>query len=222
MNNYTLVAALVALFVFGNVSSAQVAATATAATPADIAKSGELTATSYRNRVLKFTLALPNGWEFASEDVNKNIIKEGAERMKENETAARQRAFERSMAKTVVLFSLSRYPMSDGRNTAQLVSGYEQVPASLTAQSYAESNKRLVVSKMGAGRVLKDVHNIRIGGRDVTAFDVEGETNGVTISQKYYVMARGGGMLFWIITWVNGGEEERKILENAVASMKFE
>lgn len=218
-----LAAMIVALVLFVAGASAQVTTgTATAATPAEIAQSGERTATSYRNRLLKFTLTTPTGWEFASDEMNRAVIKDGSERMKANETAARQRAFDRSMAKTVVLFSLSRYPMGDGRNTAQLVSGYEEVPGSLTVQSYAETNKKLVVSKMTSGRVTRDIHTLKVNGRDIVSFDVQGQSNGMTVSQTYYVMTRGRGMLFWIITWVDGGEEDRKALENVVASTKFE
>lgn len=210
-----------AILACASLSNAQSAEPSTVS-PSEIAASGERKDSTYRNRHLGMSLTIPSDWSFASEEMNRRIIADGNKKLKENETAERQKAFERSMANTSILFSMTKYPADDARNRAQLIAGYERTPSTSTARSYAEFNKKLVLAKATTPRLLEDIISTRVDGKELLRFDIEVTENGVKVRQTYYVMNRTAGMLFFIVTWVDGGEEERRAFDKVVTSADFD
>jgi hypothetical protein len=189
-------------------------------TPVEIAQRGSRVGSEYRNEFLKFSISVPDGWTFASEEMNKRVLAEGKEKIIANETKARQDAIDKSMANTVVLFSMARYPFGDPRNSGNFTSGYER--ASGTAPAYGRSNLNLLLAKSPGARIVKDIHAVEIGGKQFHAFDLESSPNGVKVMQTYYFIGRSAGVLFFISTWVDGVDDERKALESVVRSLKFD
>lgn len=190
--------------------------------PVEIAQSGERTGSTYKNRLLSFTLAIPQEWSFASDEINKRMLAEGRERMNANETAERKESYERSMANTAVLFTLTKHAAGDPRNGAHLAAGFERTSPTTTARAYADHNKNLVITKSNAGRLINDVSSLRLDGREVFAFDIEATENSLKIRQTYYVLHHKGGMLFFIVTWVTGGEDQQKAMEKVIRSADFD
>ena len=196
--------------------------TAMGPTATEIARSGERSGSVYRNRLLRFSIPVPEKWTFASEEMNKSMLAEGNKKIKENESETKQKQFDNSLANTAILFTVSKHRVSEPGNLAFLTTGFEDTPDSVSQLAYADYNKHLVVTKTAGGRLVKDISTVRIAGKDVLVFDAEGMPNGVKISQRYYVLAHRGGMLFFIITWLDGGDEERKTLEKMVDSARFD
>lgn len=223
----TLVAFIALIFLFtGRASSQGLEAPppkpAAGPTASEIAQSGERNGSVYRNRLLRFSLSTPEHWNLASEEMNKALLAEGNEKIKANETKSRQQAFDRSVANTSVLFALAKFPFTDSGNSATLACGFERTAPGQTIQTYAQSSKELVLNKLTSGKLTKDVYSLRIDGTEFVAFDIEAIENGIKVSQSYYVSARGGGILFFVLTWVDGGEDIKRTLEKVVRSAKFD
>jgi hypothetical protein len=216
--------ALAALFIFQVNTYAQNAkppeTTASIPTPTEIAQSGVRVGSAYRNPLLQFSISVPPQWNFASDEMNKKLLSDGKAKLKENETKARQEQFEKSIGNSVVLFSLTQSPPGDARITGHLACGYERVSA--TALAYARSNKDLLLTKSPGARLIKDIYSLKIGGADVQAFDLGSTPNGVNILQVYYVVARHGGILFCVTSWLEGADEQGVALDAIVRSSKFD
>ena len=190
-----------------------------APSPSEIAQSGQLDGSSYKNKLLQFSLAVPENWSFASEEMNRTVLTEGNSKIKANETKERQEAFDRSMANSIVLFMVSKYPLGNPAHTGNLASGFERTTS--TAAAYIDFNKNLLMGKLPNAKLNRDTRVIRVGGKEFSTFDIEGDFNGVLVKQSYYATARNDGILFFVITWIKE-DDTRKSLENVLQSIKFD
>ena len=189
-------------------------------TAAEIAQSGIRAGSEYRNPLLQFSISVPPQWNFASEEMNRKLLDDGNAKLKANETKARQEAFDKSIANSAVLFSLTPFPLGDSRNTGNFACGYERT--SMGALAYARANRDLLLAKSSAARLIKDTYSLKIGAADLQAFDLGSAPNGVAISQVFYMVARPRGILFCVATWLDGADEQRKAMDAIMKSSKFD
>ena len=188
---------------------------------AQIAQSGQLTGSTYANKSLGFTLSVPAEWNLASEEMNKAMLAAGGKTVVANEAGSRRKALEESLAKTAILFTLSRFPIGTAGNTGNLACGFERTPAGYTLSRYANDNQSFLQKAIPGAKITKANYATTIGGKPSLAFDLEAEQNGALVRQRYYLMQRKGGMLFFVMTWSDEDDIKRG-LDTAFDSIKFD
>ncbi len=186
--------------------------------PQEIAESGSFEERVYTNKLLAFTVSIPEGWAFASEDINKAMLAAGREKIKVNETEERQKALDKSISNTRILFQTSPQPIGQPGNSAVLTCGLEKLQMPQSRQAYAEFNKNLVVTSLKAN-LKKDLYSKIIGGKEFTAFDVEIQKDSFTVNQSYLVTKHKNVLFFVVLTF--NESVHKKTLEDALQTLRF-
>jgi hypothetical protein len=185
----------------------------------DIAESGSFAEREYQNKLLGFTISIPDGWTLFSDDLNKNALNRGLEKLSANKSKETKMALDESVSNTRVLFQTSPFPYGKKGNTGVLTCGVERLPGSYTKEEYLESGKRLALQKPKT-HIVKDLYPVTLGGVDFVALDLECETNGVAATQQYLVTVRNNVVLYFITTLFDG--EYKRAIADSLKTFKFE
>ena len=188
-------------------------------TPQEIAQSGSFDGRVYANKLLGFSVSLPNSWSFASEDANKTTLALGREKIKEaGESAELKQEMDKSISNTRVLFQASPLPLGQPGNSAVLACGFEKLQVPQTQQAYSEFNKNLAI-KSSKGQLKRDLYSKTIGGKTFTAFEVESVQNGLSVKQTYLVANHKNLMFFLILTMLDDGH--KTTMDDALQTLRF-
>ena len=187
--------------------------------PQEIAESGSFDGKTYKNELLGFRISIPKGWTFASEDTNRTTLAAGRLKIKVNETAERQKAMDKSIANTRILFQTSPLPLGQPGNSAIFVCGFEKLSVPQTQEAYAEFNKKLVLTSMNAS-LKKDLYSKMVNGIRFTAFDVETAKNDLTINQTYMITHRKNMIFFFVLTLADNIHE--KTMADALSTLRLD
>ena len=180
-----------------------------------IAASGSFSGQLYSNGSLGFNMLAPGGWSFYTADQNSALVA----RNRENAALSGDATLKTAAANTQVLFQ-AMPPSVAGRETNALFScGVERLIKSLTAEKYIEANKGLVLRRPGV-KVTKDIHSIKLGSVNFSAFDVEGSTSKGVYRQRYIATVRKNAALFFVITLYD--DKQDAIVEHSLRSIKFQ
>ncbi|MBK8465286.1 MAG: hypothetical protein IPL32_05590 [Chloracidobacterium sp.] len=179
-----------------------------------IAASGSFSGQLYTNTALGFTMLAPGGWNFYTADQNSALVA----RNRENAMMSGDETLKTAAANTQVLFQAMPPPVA-GRDLNALFScGVERLTKPATGEKYIEANKNLVLRRSGV-KVTKDIHSIKLGGVNFSAFDVEGSTNKGTYRQRYIATVRKSAALFFVITLYD--DKQDVIVEHSLKSISF-
>ena len=186
-----------------------------------IAQSGQLNDSIYTNKLLGLTVNVPEGWSLASEEMNKALLAVGGKKMAENEAGARRKALEDSIARTAILFTLSKFPIGTPGNSGNLACGFERIPVGFTLQKYSSDNQSFLLRTFPTAKITNANYKVTIGGKVFGAFDLEVEQAGILMKQSYYILQRNSGMLFFVKTW-SDDDEIKKGMDATLATIKFD
>jgi len=179
-----------------------------------IAASGSFSGQLYTNKALEFTMLAPGGWNFYTADQNSALVA----RNRENAAMSGDETLKIAAANTQVLFQ-AMPPTVAGRELNALFScGVERLTRPTTSEKYIDANKNLVLRRSGV-RVTKDIHSIKLGGVNFSAFDVEGTTNKGVYKQRYIATVRKNAALFFVITLYD--DKQDAIVEHSLKSINF-
>lgn len=187
-------------------------------TPQEIAESGSFDGKVYTNKLLAFTVSIPEKWAFASADANQTTLEMGREIIKAGESASQRKGFDRSIARTRILFQASVVPAGQPGNSAVFQAGIEKMETPQTQKDYSDFNKNLVINAL-KGNLKKDSYSKIIGGQDFTAFEIEVLKDDFKVQQTYMVRQIGNVMFFAIITLTE--DTHKKTLDDALNTLRF-
>lgn len=175
----------------------------------------------YINNYFSFKTTLPAGWQVLEREVSDATLEVGRELVKGSD-AQTNAAIDKSVARTLVLFILSKFPPGTPNVThAMLQCGAERISNSqMTSSMYMESNKRLLFGSSLSYKLTRDIYPQTIAGLSFSAMDVEQSAYGMTVKQTYYSTMRKGYALFFVTTYFN--EEDRTALEKILKETRFE
>lgn len=179
-----------------------------------IAAIGSFSGQLYTNKVLEFTMLAPGGWNFHTADQNSALVA----RNRENAIMSGDETLKTAAANTQVLFQATPPSVLGQERNALFSCGVERLTKPLTSSKYIEANKGLVLRRQGV-KVTKDIHSIRFGGVNFSAFDVEGETSKGKYRQRYIATVRKNAALFFVITLYD--DKQNAIVEHSLSSIKF-
>ncbi len=179
-----------------------------------IAASGGFKGQLYSNSALGFTMLAPGGWNFYTADQNSALVA----RNRENALMSSDETLKISAANTQVLFQAMPPPIAGRELNALFSCGVERLTKSLTAEKYIRANKDLVLRRSGV-KITKDIHTLKLGGVNFSAFDVEGATDKGTYRQRYIATVRKNAALFFVITLYD--DKQDAIVEHSLKSINF-
>ncbi len=183
----------------------------------EIAESGTYVNGIYRNRLLRFSLAIPADWNLMSDDINKAAISTGTKIILEGQPASRHKAFEESASNTKILFTAQLPSLIEG---ATFVVGVEVNQPGHTQLKYAEFNRNLALGAFPTATLKKDLYEKTFGGVSFTCFDLELPTPKGTLKQTYSVVMLKSNVLFSVATYWS--DEEKKSVIDALGTLTFE
>lgn len=178
-----------------------------------IAASGGFKGQLYSNGSLGFTMLAPGGWNFYTAEQNSALVA----RNRENATISGDEALKISAANTQVLFQ-AMPPVAGRERNALFSCGVERLTKSSIGEKYIEAYKNLVVQRVGV-KVTNEIHSIKLGGVNFSAFEVAGATDKGTYRQKYYVTMRKNVALFFVITLYD--DKQDAIVDHSLRSINF-
>lgn len=161
-----------------------------------IAESGQYGDGLYTNTGLSFKVRIPDGWTITGEDLNKRIMDQGRSLLKTNESKPMQKALDRSMDNTRILFVAKS---AEGPTVGVLACGVEKLPTRQTRQQYAASNKGFVLKNAGT-TLTRDLYLRRVGETTFSGFDIVVTKPTVTLRQTYLITIKNNFAFFFITT----------------------
>jgi hypothetical protein len=126
------------------------------------------------------------------------------------------------MAKTYVLFSLTKFPLRTPNVTqAMFQCGIEELSdKNISTRVYLEKNREFLLNSPLHYKLIKDVFPETIAGTNFFAMDMEQSGGGLTVKHRYYSTVRKGYALFFVISYFD--EADRLTSENALKSIQFQ
>lgn len=185
---------------------------------AEIAESGGFTDEVYKNRLLGFSVAIPEGWNVISDEVNKAGMDAAKERTTANKSAQFAKAADKSIANTRVLFQAYSYSPEDYKMVGVLGCGIESSAGTLA--QYTEFNKKLVLSTHKDSKLIKDTYKKTMAGTVFNAFEVEIPKVDGKLGQTYFVTSRRNVMFFFVLTYTN--DTGKKLMEKSLATLTLD
>ncbi len=179
-----------------------------------IAASGEFKGQLYSNGLLGFTMLAPGGWNFYTAGQNNALVA----RNRENAAMSGDETLQTSAANTQVLFQAMPPTVAERELNALFSCGVERLTKAMTGAKYIEANKNLILRRPGV-KVTNDIHSIKLGGVNFSAFDIEGTTDKGSYRQKVYATVRKNAALFFVITLYD--DKQDAIVEYSLRSIQF-
>ena len=211
-----IVQALLICGLLASVAVAQKAATVKG--DSNINPLGSINNGTYRNEFLKFELKVPDQWiRFGSAEVQtaKQI---GTDGIKSGDRDF-DKAFAEAANREVVVLAMGKKPLGALGNSAIALGVFKQPSAHVTPKMVSEAAKSLIISNP-SNKLVRDVENEMIGGKQFAVFDTEIAANGAMIPLRYYAtMVRGYSLT---VTMTAADEASLKVMEAAFRTIKFQ
>ncbi len=176
----------------------------------------------YLNSYFKFQASLPADWHVQEREASAAVLDVGREMVK-GSNAQTNAALDQSIAKTLILFTVSKFPLNAPTGTqAVLQCGVEKISdPRITSAVYMEMNKKFLLESPMRYKLLRDSYTETVGGVSFSVFELEQTREGSpSVKQKYYGATRKGFILFFVATYM--AQEDRTKMEKILSTIKFE
>jgi hypothetical protein len=188
----------------------------TGSTAQQIAESGSINGNIYSNKLLGFSITLPEGWTLLSDDANQITLNAGREIISAAKTRQRKQEIEISISNTRILFQTMPFPLGSAGNSALIASGVEKIPPMMDLRTYVEHNKKLVLETK---ELKRDVYSQTLGGKAFSAFEVKWSQGEHDLEQIYFVTLRKGAAFFFVLTF--GDDTYKKTASDTLKTLTF-
>lgn len=179
---------------------------------------GEVDETNYKNAFFGFSLTFPESWHRSEEEEIEAGKKRGLELLKTDKEKI-NRAFEESVKKEVVVFSIADRSPTVSRGTNLGVGVLRQSSSQITAEMVADVSKKLFLTNPKI-TLIEDVKKININGVPFSTFTLQSDFNGVLINQKLFITIRKGYSIDFVFTYL--GDDGLRSLEKIFENLKFD
>ncbi len=181
---------------------------------------GSLDGSVYVNPYFKFRIKLPEGWNIAERESNNAALQVGRDLVKGSDTRTNE-AVDRSVAKTVLLFTTSKFPpQTPNVRQAMIQCGAERINNTVTSATYLQSSKDLLLKSSLKYSVVRDVHTETIAGLSFSVMELQQSAYGFTVKQRYYATIRKGFALFFVTSYLDDADGTE--MEQVLKGSKFE
>lgn len=178
---------------------------------------------SYTNDYFGVSLKFPKTWEYQDAETMNEIINDTAKEYA-GDDKMKQKAFERSQAKTLNLLMISQYPLEGDQVGASVGAVAEKVSllqGVRTGKDYLKATKE-VMKVMGDGLYTdyKDFTKETIGGKEMDLMEIKIDAgDGSTITQEYMSTIINGYAFNFIFTYVDDASKSE--IEKIKKSIQF-
>jgi hypothetical protein len=182
---------------------------------------GRMEKSEYLNDYFGFRVSVPESWHLIERETRDAALQVSKEMSKGSDPKVNA-GIDKSMAKTYVLFSLTKFPLrTPNVRQAMFQCGIEELSdKDMSARVYLEKNKDFLLNSPLNYKLLKDVFPATVAGTSFYAMDMQQSAGGVTVTHRYYSTVRKGYALFFVISYFD--DADRLTSEKALQASKFE
>lgn len=182
---------------------------------------GRMENSVYVNDFYSFKVSLPESWHPVERETTNAAMQVHKEMVKGTNKQVNE-GVEESIAKTVVLFTITKFPLRTPNVTqAMLQCGVERLDIKNgEARVYLQNNRDYLLNSPLQYKLLRDVYPETIGGLSFFVMDMQQTAGNITVKQKYYATMRKGHALFFIAHYFD--ESDRLAMEKVLRGVIFQ
>lgn len=183
---------------------------------------GETDGDKYVNRALNFTAFLPDGWQFASDEV----LEEATGLVRD--TIKKETDIEPGSTVTLMLCSQNEFVIPSTENNPNINIGFTNSPSTLKMLTDADLYNEFIDQYVtvfdelykGADNLLTGERNVQINGKTYTAVYLEASFNDGVMYQNQYYTDIGDGVLITTLTYFDRASKDA--MDTFMQNLKFE